>query len=561
LQCRGLGLTAALAGVVATSTARSTGLPAALAASTGRAAALVATGNLSAAGPAFSEAVALAEGVVKGMMLNNLKLASVVLLVLALAGAGGGLALRAGGRPPEMALAAAEQPAPPPLRRESVPPPAPEREEAAEGVTIRTEHFVITAPTEGVARQVGEAAEHQRKALANAWLGKELQPWPELCPIRVRFESTVAGHAAAFTFAPDNHAVLQQRMELQGPLGRVLADALPHEMTHVVLAHWARRPLPRWADEGAAVLAESGASRARHDQALARLLSEGKAMPLRRLLELRDFPGDPADVARLYAQGYSLTDFLVQLGGRQTFLTFLDRGMRDGWDSALRQCNCYRDVEDLEADWLAFARKKHQPAPVARGVPDGPARGGVPAVAVPTLPAEDDAEPDRLPRTPLPQGPTLFAQAVVSLGKDGRLTVWRNVIAFEPRTTRVGFEEVTRYVQTWVTARSRWAPDETAFYDVKGRKIGREKLAGLLKEQTLVLLSPDGQAPDPMQLRLCREGTLVLVLPVPPPAPVPPPPAPTDPSRVPVPPPSAPPPAPTLPPGAMIPPEPPRPRP
>src|SRR5262249_56886909 len=101
---------------------------------------------------------------------------------------------------------------------------------------------------------------------------------------------------------------------------------LPHEVTHTVLAHSFRPPVPRWADEGGSVLSEDDQERQRHDMLVRQILNTpGRAIPLRRLFALTQYP---RDVMVLYAEGYSVTNFLVSRSSRPPFLTFLAHGMR-----------------------------------------------------------------------------------------------------------------------------------------------------------------------------------------------------------------------------------------
>lgn len=49
---------------------------------------------------------------------------------------------------------------------------------------VRSEHFIVSAPTHELAEEICQAAETLRRDLAIEWLGKELGPWREPCPIR-----------------------------------------------------------------------------------------------------------------------------------------------------------------------------------------------------------------------------------------------------------------------------------------------------------------------------------------------------------------------------------------
>lgn len=225
------------------------------------------------------------------------------------------------------------------------------------GASFRTTNFLVDAPTPQLAQQVGQYAEHYRKEKAQLWLGQEMAPWPEPCPLKVKIAMSGAGGATSFAF--DRGRVLGQNMTIEGSIDRLLASVLPHEVTHTVFAQYFRCPVPRWADEGGAVLSEDEVERNRHDMLVRQILnSPGRAMPLRRLFSLRDYPGD---VMVLYAEGYSVSQFLVDAGGRQTFLAFVAQGMNEGWDHAVRASYRYNSVEELEQAWLAHLRATRRP--------------------------------------------------------------------------------------------------------------------------------------------------------------------------------------------------------
>jgi len=229
----------------------------------------------------------------------------------------------------------------------------------------RTRNFVVEAPSDEVARQVGASAERHRRALARAWLGKEMPDWSEPCPLQVSV--TLGGSGGATTFHFDRGRVLSQHMRVEGTLDRLLVSVLPHEVAHTVFAHDFGRPVPRWADEGGAVLGEDPRERARHEKAMRQMLGEeGRRIPLRRLLALQDYP---PDMLALYVQGYSLTRFLVALRDRPTFLAFLKDGADGDWDRALNAHYGYKKVEELERAWLAGLKR---PGPVGGGTPTPP---------------------------------------------------------------------------------------------------------------------------------------------------------------------------------------------
>lgn len=222
---------------------------------------------------------------------------------------------------------------------------------AASAGTFVTRNFVVKASNREVARQVGEYAEHFRQEKAMVWLGRELPPWEQACTIQVKVTLGGAGGATSFIF--DNGQVLAQQMSVEGPLERILHSVLPHEITHTIFAARFRRPLPRWADEGGAVLSEDDQERARHDLLVRNLINNGRKIPLQRLFILTDYP---RDVMALYAQGYSIAAYLVSQRGRPAFLDFVHDGQTNGWEGAVRRHYGFRSVADLDYQWIEWLR-------------------------------------------------------------------------------------------------------------------------------------------------------------------------------------------------------------
>ncbi|MFM8930524.1 MAG: hypothetical protein ACKOS8_01440 [Gemmataceae bacterium] len=233
------------------------------------------------------------------------------------------------------------------------------------GAQFRTTNFLVESPDPAISQQIAQYAEYWRKVKALEWIGQEMPTWPEPCPIHVKI--TLGGSGGATSFIFDQGRVLGIDMQIEGTLDRILASVLPHEITHTVFAHQFRRPLPRWADEGGCVLSEDDLERQRHDQMVREILNTpNRKMPLRRLFALTEYPDD---VMVLYAQGFSVSEFLVQKANRQVFLGFLGTAMQYGWDHALRTHYGFPSTESLEDAWLLSLRQTKKPAPVLAGTP------------------------------------------------------------------------------------------------------------------------------------------------------------------------------------------------
>lgn len=219
------------------------------------------------------------------------------------------------------------------------------------GASYRSTNFIVDAPTREVAQRVGERAESCRLAIARAWLGHDLPNWERPCPIKVRLTSGEAGGVTSFGFHQGH--VTDQTMTVEGRLDRILASALPHEVTHTIFAAFFGGPMPRWADEGASLLSEDDRELLRHDQIATGLLARRGELPLARLFIIEDYP---KDLMSFYGQGYSISRFLVEMGGRPRFLRFVRDGLKDGWDPATRAHYQLADVRELDRAWRAWHR-------------------------------------------------------------------------------------------------------------------------------------------------------------------------------------------------------------
>lgn len=217
------------------------------------------------------------------------------------------------------------------------------------GAEYRTRNFIVTAPSPEIAEKCGKAAEHFRKALAIEWLGEEMPPWYKPCTLRVKVGQIGAGGATTFAF--DRGEVFGWRMNVQGSLERILDSVIPHEVSHTVFASHFRRPLPRWADEGAATLIEHESERRRQSMLLKQVWDTPGRIPLKKLLSMKEYPSDMRHVLTLYAEGHSLADFLVQAGGKTRYLEFLDTAHKHGWDRAIAEHYNLKGVNDLESRW------------------------------------------------------------------------------------------------------------------------------------------------------------------------------------------------------------------
>ena len=221
------------------------------------------------------------------------------------------------------------------------------------GATYRTRNFVVMAPDADEAQAVAEAAETYRRRLAVFWTGRPLNTWRRPCRINVR--SGACGAAGQTTFQFTGSGVTNWKMMVQGTSERILDSVLPHEVNHTVFASYFRRPLPRWADEGASTLFEHSSEQQIQLDLLQNVVKKSREyIPLRRLLSMKHYPTGHRAMLILYAEGFGLVDFLMQQGGRKTYLKFLTDARSGRWEAAIRKHYNHKGVEALERDWRSW---------------------------------------------------------------------------------------------------------------------------------------------------------------------------------------------------------------
>jgi len=227
------------------------------------------------------------------------------------------------------------------------------------GAGHRTPNFVVQAASPQVAEQVGEAAEQFRRDLAVEWLGREMPNWTNPCPIEVNVGPNLgAGGATTFMFdrgPTGNMEAFGWQMSIQGSLERVLDSVLPHEVTHTIFASHFRRPLPRWADEGACGTVEHDSERQKQQGALVHYLRTRRGIPFSQMFAMKEYP---RDILPLYAQGHSLATFLIAQGGKRKYLKYVGAGLHgEEWTRVTREFYGFDNLGALQNGWLEWVRK------------------------------------------------------------------------------------------------------------------------------------------------------------------------------------------------------------
>ncbi|MCA9096166.1 MAG: hypothetical protein KDA68_21950 [Planctomycetaceae bacterium] len=226
--------------------------------------------------------------------------------------------------------------------------------------TYSSRNFVVNAPTPEMAQQIAERAEESRVEIARWWLGYELKPWFQKCKVNVQVGQMGSGGATTFAF--NGGEVGDWNMNVQGSFERIMDSVIPHEVSHTIFACHFRRPLPRWADEGAATIIEHPVERDRQKQLVRQILKTNQQIPFRELLEMKEYPTDMQKVLNLYAEGYTLCEWLVFNWGQKNYLACVNAAHQEGWDQAIAAHYPFKSVEELEQGWIAWVYEG-MPAP------------------------------------------------------------------------------------------------------------------------------------------------------------------------------------------------------
>jgi hypothetical protein len=215
-----------------------------------------------------------------------------------------------------------------------------------------------------LAQQVADVAERTRAEQTKRWSGSTpTEPWSPKCDIYLypsaKIFSAMTGQpedSPGFsTMGMDAGRINCRRVNLRADHPKVAVAILPHEVTHVVLADFfPRKQIPRWADEGMAVLAEPRAEQRLRAADLDEPLAAGRLFHMGDLMVM-DYP-NAEHWALYYAQSVSLTRFLVELGTPGQFLEFVQGCQQRGHEDELRRVYKIDGFAELERRWVEFAK-------------------------------------------------------------------------------------------------------------------------------------------------------------------------------------------------------------
>lgn len=232
---------------------------------------------------------------------------------------------------------------------------------------VETANFRIFGIGDRLLLDAARIAEQTRANLFRTWFG-DAKPvrWQPLCELYLhdddaeysRLTNLGASSPGNSSVAVERGRVRSRRIDLRSDAASLLEAVLPHEITHVVMSDRFTEPaLPRWADEGLAVLTEPDEKMAAHLRNLVEWRSRGRHFTAQQLMTMHNYP--PGELWGLfYAESVSLVDFLVQRGGPARFIEFLSAAISRGYEPELHRVYGIRSFSELDA-----LRLVHEPEP------------------------------------------------------------------------------------------------------------------------------------------------------------------------------------------------------
>lgn len=223
-----------------------------------------------------------------------------------------------------------------------------------------TPHFRIFHKQDAAfADRAGQIAETTRATMYRKWFATETIDWQPTCELILHPSSASYTHMTGVPSNSPGHSriecdpsgrVISRRVDLRQDINGMMEAVLPHETTHVVLAGmFDGQHVPRWADEGIAVLSEPNEKIDLHRRKLLMHHKDGVLFGLKELMELKDYP-QPRRIGAFYAQSVVLCEFLVQQRGAKTLTDFIKDGLRHGYDTSLQK-HYNMTFTQLEAMW------------------------------------------------------------------------------------------------------------------------------------------------------------------------------------------------------------------
>lgn len=190
----------------------------------------------------------------------------------------------------------------------------------------QTQHFTIYYEDVMQSKIVADRCEYYYEKIAYD-LDYETIYWPQRCevfiiPSEQKWEEYMRGlvqrfdHIGGFVPRTGEREIYLCALSLP-----YLSVTFPHELTHLIFGEFAKdESIPLWLNEGLAIY-ESGLI-GYADVMLRDKVKEAKHIPLKKIVEAKDYPGTKEEIELYYAQAEKIVEFLITQHGRKKFSRF-----------------------------------------------------------------------------------------------------------------------------------------------------------------------------------------------------------------------------------------------
>ena len=207
-------------------------------------------------------------------------------------------------------------------------------------------------------------AEANRAAIFARWSGPPGGKWSPACDIVIHADAAAFEKATLLPAGATGRAdvklqegvAISRRIDLRADDATLFEDALPRELTTVILADlFPNQAPPKWVELGMAALATSDVEIGRYLRTVPRCERDGELPTAEKLMKATDIPAK--GVTGFHVASTSLVDFLVHWQGEKTFTAFVRDSQRYGTESAIKRQYGAKDFRELESLWLAHMRE------------------------------------------------------------------------------------------------------------------------------------------------------------------------------------------------------------
>jgi|GEM_PF-4361594 len=204
--------------------------------------------------------------------------------------------------------------------------------------------------------------------LALMWFGREVN----LPPIELHVTPVREDCWGQADIRIDKGAIVRAVIDVSGTNGNILST-VTHEINHLVLRAKLGEVIPRWIDEGAALIAETKPQR---DRFLVKLIDEYlrppfvQSFPFAVMLPAKDLPSQDR-MWPFYAQATSTVEFLIERSSERDrnypqryFMKFAEEVIKDGCSfeahrENLNECYGFTSIGDLQIQWIYWLNKRY----------------------------------------------------------------------------------------------------------------------------------------------------------------------------------------------------------